>query len=74
MVLHDWNDVTAARRVADEAAGRAEALLKRDHTTELTDEEMAEAVLSVAESFRLEIRALGITISHAIGEALDARR
>lgn len=64
MPLHDWSEVVKARNVADEAASRAHG----------EDDGAINRQVAALEAHRLELRALGITISHAIDEGLRARR
>lgn len=65
MPLNDWKDVTEARKAADEAAARA--------AEEYAQDNRHASLLQELEAFRAELRALGVTISYAIDEAIRAR-
>lgn len=70
-MLNDWKDVVAARAAADAAAARAGEIL---NNAEATEDDALPAVFDLVEGLRLEMRALGVTISHAIDEAIRAGR
>lgn len=63
MVLNNWQDVTEARAAADAAATKAGEIL---NNAEANEEDALPAVHALVEGLRLEIRVLGITISHAV--------
>lgn len=67
MPLADWNDVLRARKAADDAAPKPLEINLDD------DDALLGTLFGIAESLRLEMRALGVAISYAFDEGIRGR-